>query len=136
MVLKKGSRGDEVKQIQLALGLQADGIFGTQTENAVKNFGGINLCPVSVNYTFLRQDKPEVVMEFGEVQTYYEFQEDRKEFSKRLAREFEELCDKQQVQISSGNFDGYRYLFKQKLSWWRDIERRLKNIGMKDGNKQ
>lgn len=38
MVLKKGSRGDAVKQIQLALGLQADGIFGTQTENAVKNF--------------------------------------------------------------------------------------------------
>ena len=38
MVLKKGSRGDAVKQIQLALGLQADGIFGAQTENAVKKF--------------------------------------------------------------------------------------------------
>lgn len=38
MVFKKGSRGDEVKQIQLALGLKADGIFGTQTENAVKKF--------------------------------------------------------------------------------------------------
>ena len=38
MVFKKGSRGDEVKQIQSALGLNADGIFGTQTENAVKKF--------------------------------------------------------------------------------------------------
>ena len=38
MVYKKGSRGDEVKQIQLALGLKADGIFGVQTENAVKKF--------------------------------------------------------------------------------------------------
>ena len=38
MVYKKGSRGDEVKQIQLALGLKADGIFGIQTENAVKKF--------------------------------------------------------------------------------------------------
>ena len=38
MVLKKGSRGDEVKQIQFALGIKADGIFGDQTENAVKKF--------------------------------------------------------------------------------------------------
>ena len=38
MEFKKGSRGDEVKQIQFALGLNADGIFGTQTENAVKKF--------------------------------------------------------------------------------------------------
>lgn len=38
MVFKKGSQGDGVKQIQLALGLKADGIFGVQTENAVIKF--------------------------------------------------------------------------------------------------
>ena len=38
MVFKKGSRGDEVKQIQVALGLNADGIFGEKTESAVKKF--------------------------------------------------------------------------------------------------
>ena len=38
MVFKKGSRGDKVKQIQIALGLKADGIFGVQTENVVKKF--------------------------------------------------------------------------------------------------
>lgn len=38
MVFRKGSRGDKVKQIQLALNINADGIFGTQTENAVKKF--------------------------------------------------------------------------------------------------
>lgn len=106
------------------------------TEKAVKNFGGINLCPVSVNYTFLRQDKPEVVLEFGKVKVFHEFNEDRKEFCHKLEREFEAQYDNQQAQISSGNFEGYRYLYKQKLSWWRDIERRLKNIGMKDDNKQ
>ena len=105
-------------------------------ENAVKKFGGVNLCPVAVNYTFLRQDKPEVVLEFGACQPYYDFKYDRKEFCHKLEREFEQLCDNQQAQISSGNFEGYRYLYKQKLSWWRDIERRLKNIGMKDSNKQ
>lgn len=105
-------------------------------ENAVKNFGGINICPVSVNYTFLRQNKPEIVMEFGEVQKFYEFNHDRKEFTKKLARDFEIHCDQQQENISRGNFEGYRYLYKEKLAWWRDIERRLKNIGMKEDNKQ
>ena len=38
MVFKKGSRGNEVKQIQLALGLKVDGIFGSKTESAVIKF--------------------------------------------------------------------------------------------------
>ena len=38
MVLKKGSCGDKVKQIQIALGLNADGIFGSKTERAVIEF--------------------------------------------------------------------------------------------------
>ena len=38
MVLKNGSKGAYVKQIQVALGLNADGIFGVKTENAVKKF--------------------------------------------------------------------------------------------------
>ena len=75
-------------------------------------------------------------MEFGEVKIYHEFKEDRKEFCHKLEREFEQLCDNQQAQISKGNFEGYQYLFKERLSWWREIERRLKNIGMKDSNKQ
>ncbi|MBR1618084.1 lysophospholipid acyltransferase family protein [bacterium] len=104
-------------------------------ENAVKNYGGINLCPVSTCYTFLRQDRPEIVMEFGKVDTYTDFNYDRKQFCKMLAHEFEIFCDNQRNLISQGNFDGYRYLFKKKLSWWREIERRLRNVGMKDDNK-
>lgn len=38
MIIKKGHRGDEVKQIQKALGLKSDGIFGEKTENAVIKF--------------------------------------------------------------------------------------------------
>ncbi len=37
-VYKIGSRGDEIKQIQKALGLKADGVFGRGTEAAVKKF--------------------------------------------------------------------------------------------------
>ena len=35
-VYKRGSTGEVVKQIQNALGLKADGIFGKATEAAVK----------------------------------------------------------------------------------------------------
>ena len=37
-VYKRGSIGEQVKQIQKALGLKADGIFGKGTEDAVKKF--------------------------------------------------------------------------------------------------
>lgn len=37
-IIKKGSRGDEVKKLQKILHLLADGIFGSLTEEAVKQF--------------------------------------------------------------------------------------------------
>ena len=36
--LKKGSKGDKVKALQYILGLKADGIFGKDTEKAVKKY--------------------------------------------------------------------------------------------------
>ena len=42
MTLKRGSRGDEVKQVQTLLGIDADGIFGKKTEAAVKAFQAAN----------------------------------------------------------------------------------------------
>lgn len=38
MLLKKGSKGDDVKQLQSKLGLNTDGDFGQRTEDAVKSF--------------------------------------------------------------------------------------------------
>jgi len=37
-ILKKGSRGVQVKKIQEIIGVKVDGIFGIQTEKAVKDF--------------------------------------------------------------------------------------------------
>lgn len=37
-ILKKGSKGGEVKQLQVLLGADQDGIFGSATESAVKSF--------------------------------------------------------------------------------------------------
>ena len=38
MIYKKGSKGDEVKKIQKVVGCVADGIFGANTESAVKKW--------------------------------------------------------------------------------------------------
>lgn len=38
MILKKGSKGGEVRELQAILGIAQDGIFGVYTEKAVKEF--------------------------------------------------------------------------------------------------
>jgi Transglycosylase-like domain/Putative peptidoglycan binding domain len=38
VVVKRGDRGDAVSQVQEALGIAVDGVFGPQTERAVKRF--------------------------------------------------------------------------------------------------
>ena len=42
MLLKVGSKGDDVKKLQEKLGLTADGSFGTGTEKAVKEWQSKN----------------------------------------------------------------------------------------------
>ena len=41
-LIRNGSRGEEVKRIQAALGIAADGIFGPKTEAAVRSFQSRN----------------------------------------------------------------------------------------------
>lgn len=98
------------------------------TQNCVKNYGGINLIPVSVNYTFLREDRPEVVVEIGEPKIITEITADRKELTLALQDDFEKFCNNQLEQIHEGDLRGYEYLFKQKLKWYKKLEKRLKRI--------
>ena len=42
MLLKNGSKGDEVKKLQEKLGLAADGVFGPGTEAKVKEWQAAN----------------------------------------------------------------------------------------------
>ena len=100
--------------------------------HAVKNYGGINLVMLSTKYCFLREDKPEVVVRVYEPQTITDANFNRKEFTKKVEAEFETLCDNHEREISLGNFEGYSYVFKRKLSRWKVIEKKLKNIGMKN----
>ena len=98
-------------------------------DKAVKKYGRVALIPVAVNYFFLRDNRPEVFVELGErIEVTSDKKIDRKEFTEYLAKNLEELCDKQMYEISHAQFAGYDTLFQQKLKWYRRIEQRLKRI--------
>ena len=89
------------------------------------------MVPVSTAYLFLREDRPEIVAKFGEPIIVENPDFDRREFSERIEKDFQNFMDEHLKEIQKGEFDGYTYLYKRKLSWWKIIEKRLKNIGMK-----
>lgn len=96
-------------------------------EKAVKKYGRVCLIPTAVNYMFLRDNRPEVFVELGpRLEVTSDKKIDRKEFTEFLAKNLEELCDKQFYEITHAKFDGYETLFQQKLKWYRRIEQRLK----------
>ena len=101
-------------------------------DKAVKKYGKVALLPIAVNYMFLRDNRPEVLVEFGELIEYDKAPIDRKEATQNIGRILESLCDKQMYDISRGNFKGYETLFQQKLKWYRRIEQRLKKIEPKN----
>lgn len=100
-------------------------------QKAAKKYGKVNLVPIGINYFFLRADKPEVMVEVGDVITLDNANIDRKEYSEQLAKILENTCDKQNSDIAEGNLKGYKTLFQQKLKWYRKIEQRLKKIEIK-----
>ena len=103
-------------------------------KNVVKKAGGINLIPVAVNYPFLREDKPEVLCEVGEPYILTDPNIDRKELTHKLEKDFEILCDKQFEDIRHGEIEDYEYLYKQKLKWYKKLEKRLKKIDIPKGS--
>ena len=100
-------------------------------EKAAKKYGKVVLMPIAVNYMFLRDNRPEVLVEIGEPIELHSDKPNRKEYTEFLAHKLQDLCDKQFYDISQGHFQGYDTLFQRKLKWYRRIEQRLKKIDIK-----
>lgn len=100
-------------------------------QNCVKKYGGVNLIPVAVNYSFLREYSPEILVEVGDPIVLKEADTDRHEVTKFLEDNFTTLCDRQFADISAGNLSEYEVIFETKVSWWKQIERKLKEIKLK-----
>ena len=107
-------------EFQSGLAYMAQGI--------VKKFGKVNLIPIALNYTFLRDNRPEVIVSLGEVITLTDANGDRKELTHRLEKALESACEEQENKLSHGTVDDYKILFKQQLKWYRQIEQRLKRV--------
>lgn len=97
-------------------------------EKAAKKYGKVALLPVAVNYMFLRDNRPEILVEFGDLIELDNDKPDRKEYTRFISKTLEKLCDKQIDDIAHARFKGYDTLFQQKLKWYRRIEQRLKRI--------
>lgn len=100
-------------------------------QKAAKKYGKVNLVPIAVNYLFMRDNRPEVWVEFGKEIHLETSKIDRKEYTEYLSKTLEELCDKQAYELSHAKFKGYKTLFQQKLAWYRRIEQWLKRIDNK-----
>ena len=90
------------------------------------------MIPVSIDYCFLRDNRPEVLVEFGKNIVLSDPDVDRKEFTRTLENAMTQVCDNQMNDISHGNLNDYKILFKQHLKWYRRIEQRLKSIDLPD----
>lgn len=101
-------------------------------QNAIKKYGKVNLIPISIEYCFLRDNRPEVLVEFGKRIELDDAKMDRKDLTHMLEHSMTEVCDNQMKEISNGEFDEYKILFKQHLKWYRRIEQRLKSIDLPD----
>jgi len=99
-------------------------------QNAAKRYGKVNLVPVAVEYTFLRDNRPEVLVKFGDKITLEDGNCNRKELTHFLEKALEKTCDEQFELIAKGDFSKYHILFKQHLKWYRRIEQRLKSIDL------
>ena len=101
-------------------------------EKAAKKYGKVALMPVAVNYCFLRDNRPEILIEFGDIiHLTKEDKIDRREYTHQMSKILEELCDRQIEDIHHGKLKGYEVLFQTKLRWYRRIEQRLKKIDAK-----
>lgn len=103
-------------------------------QNIAKKHGGVNLIPVAVNYTFLREDRPECLAVVAEpiVLTKDLIDFNRHEFTQKIQQDFEALCDEQLKSFSKGDVTGYEYVFRQVLPWNRKLEKKLKHIALNE----
>ena len=99
-------------------------------QNAVKRYGKVNLIPVAIEYPFLRDNRPEVLVKFGDKVTLVDTNCNRKELTHHLEQALARACDEQFDVIAKGDFSKYKILFKQHLKWYRRIEQRLKSIDL------
>ena len=89
---------------------------------------GVNLIPVSLRYTFLRDVKPEIFAEIGEPIEIKNGVTNKKEFTRFLEEDLTNIADAQINKITQGDLNGYEYIYQSKLPIFKRLEPFLKYI--------
>ena len=97
----------------------------TYLSNKVK---GLNLIPVAIRYTYVRDVKPEIFAEIGEPITIENGVSNKKEFTHFLEEDFANLSDAQTKRISQGDLDEYEFVYQSKGPIFKRAEPLLKYI--------
>lgn len=91
--------------------------------NKIKN---VNVIPVAVKYTFVRQEKPEIFVEIGKPVIIENGVQNKKELTECLENNLTYLAENQNYNVSQGNYDSYDYVYKNKIALYRRLEDYLK----------
>jgi len=95
----------------------------TYITNKVK---GVNLIPVSIKYTYVRDVRPDIFVDVGEPIIIENGIKNKKEFNQFLEEDFTSISDAQIKKISQGDLGEYEIIFKSKLPIFKRIEPYLK----------
>lgn len=88
--------------------------------------GGINLIPVTVKYTYVRDVRPEIFAEIGEPIIIQNGVTNKKEFTHFLEEDFTSLAESQIEKISQGEIEDYEFIYKNKEPIFKRLEPFLK----------
>ena len=88
----------------------------------------VNIIPVAVKYTFVRNEKPEIFVEFGTPVVLDNGTKNKKELTEHLEIALSELMENQANDISNGIYDGYEYIYMSRETMFRKLEHLFKNL--------
>ena len=93
----------------------------------VQKTGKVNLIPIAMQYPFLRQGLPEVMVDIGKP-IIVDKDIDKDEFTDYVEKDFTNLLDNQLKEISNGEIEKYNtFLFKKHAGLGKSLEKFLKN---------
>ena len=87
----------------------------------------VNLFPIAIQYVFLRQGLPEVLIDIGKPITVNGEDVDKDKFTEFLENDFTKVLDNQLKEISNGEIEKYKILYKKWDGVGKHIEKWIRN---------
>ena len=96
--------------------------FASGLSYLCKKVEKVNLIPIAHRYNFLREDRPEILIEVGKPILIESNSLTKKEITAYLEDNFTNFLDNQRWDVSLGNLENYEFFFKSRLCMAKIIE--------------